>query len=219
MTGKETSMSDSSRTPIIGRVDFTMMYAAHDAFSRDLRRLTEACAAGEAMSAPVRACWVTFKNQLHIHHTAEDVALWPPLRAKLTSASEEAVLDEMEIEHGELEPLLERIDTSLGAGDPVTVADTVRALTTGLTAHMRHEEEAALPLVATHLGPDGWRAFAGHFRKTQGLRGAPEFFPWLLDDASEATQTRVLKLLPPPVRLLYRRVWAPRYERRSRRTT
>jgi len=204
-----------SRTPVIGDVDFTMMYAAHDAFARDLARMTEAAEHG-AITPSVRAGWATFARQLHIHHTAEDAALWPPLRAKVATADELAVLEQMELEHAQLEPLLERIDAALSASDVARLVEPVQALRTGLAAHMRHEEHAALPLVAKHLGADGWRAFGQHFRTTQGLRGAAEYFPWLLDEAPATTQARLLRILPPPARFLYRRVWKPRYQRASR---
>lgn len=204
-----------SRAPIIGEVDFTMMYVAHDAFTRDLRRMSQAVDAG-AITPSVRRGWAMFAQQLHVHHTAEDVALWPPLRAKVGSADEEAVLDQMELEHASLEPLLERIDDALADHDDAGLREPVGALNAGLTAHMRHEESAALPLVAARLGVDGWRAFGGHFRKAQGIRGAAEFFPWLLDGTTADTQDHVLKIVPPPVRLLYRAVWRPRYQRTPR---
>ncbi len=197
-------------------VDFTMMYVAHDAFSRDLRRLTAACERGEETTPPVVAGWEMFKKQLSIHHTAEDVALWPSLREKVVFPEESAVLDEMEIDHAQLEPLLERLDKALTAHDTPTALETSRVLTESLTGHMRHEESQALPLVETRLGNPGWQAFGRHFRKTQGLSGGAEFFPWLLDSAPEATRTHVLGMFPAPVRLLYRRIWAPRYERTPR---
>lgn len=195
-------------------IDFTMMYAAHEAFSRDLRRMSAACAGGTALTPSVHAGWETFAHQLHLHHTAEDEALWPPLRAKVVGASEVAVLDEMEMEHAQLEPLLEQIDKAQRSGDTGTLRDTVQALDVELNAHMRHEEHEALPLVDKRLGESGWRDFIGHLRRTQGLRGGAEFMPWLLDDLPSSGQ--VLRQLPPPVRLLYRGVWKPRYQRTAR---
>jgi hypothetical protein len=56
-------------------VDFTLMYAVHDAFHRDLRYLTAAVEAGQTADPAVRAGWATFKNQLHVHHTAEDTSV------------------------------------------------------------------------------------------------------------------------------------------------
>ena len=73
---------------------------------------------------------------------------------------------------------------------------------------MAHEETAALPLVETYLGSKGWGAFVDHVRSAQGMSGTAEYLPWLLDDAPAATTRTVLGLLPPPVKVLYRGVWA-----------
>jgi hypothetical protein len=56
---------DTRRHPLEGKVDFTFMYAAHDAFHRDLRRLAGAVEAARTAEPAVRAGWATLKNQLH----------------------------------------------------------------------------------------------------------------------------------------------------------
>ena len=210
--------------PAPGRVDFTVMYAAHDAFDRDLSRLTEAVRSGRTADPAVRAGWATFKNQLHLHHTAEDVALWPALRRQVTDPAQIAVLDAMEAEHARIDPLLARVDAALAAGHSagaghgagLTAAEGAAELADVLTGHMAHEEDEALPLVADHLGAAGWAAFGRRAGRGQGLRGAAEFFPWMLDGAPADTTRRLLGLLPPPVRLLYRAVWRPAYARQPR---
>jgi iron-sulfur cluster repair protein YtfE (RIC family) len=207
---------DTRRRPLQGKVDFTLMYAVHDAFHRDLRYLTAAVEAGQTADAAVRAGWATFKNQLHVHHTAEDTSLWPPLRQKVTRPGETAVLDAMEAEHARIDPLLAQVDTSLAAPGHPGLADNAAALAQTLADHMKHEENQALPLVEAHLGPGGWAAFRKATGKIQGLRGGAEFFPWMLDGASADTSKRVLSMLPPPARLLYRAAWRPRYARTPR---
>ena len=42
---------------------------------------------------------------------------------------------------------------------------------------------------------------------------AHTYLPWVLDGASPSMQADVLALLPPPARILYRSVWAPKYQR------
>jgi len=210
---------DQRRRPLQGKVDFTLMYAAHDAFRRDLRCLTAAVEAGQTADPAVRAGWATFKNQLHVHHTAEDTSLWPPLRQKVTRRGDVAVLDAMEAEHARIDPLLSRVDASLAASDRAGLAGDTQALTAALAAHTEHEEDQALPLIETYLGPQGWAAFRKATGKIQGLRGGAEFFPWMLDGASADTSERVLRMLPPPARLLYRAVWRPGYARTPRWTT
>jgi hypothetical protein len=124
----------------------------------------------------------------------------------------------MEAEHARLDPLLSRVDASLAASDRAGLAGNTRALTAALAAHTEHEEDQALPLIETHLGPAGWAAFRKAVGKSQGLRGGAEFFPWMLDGAPAETSRRVLRMLPAPARLLYRAVWRPGYARTPRWT-
>jgi hypothetical protein len=202
-----------------GKVDFTFMYAAHDAFSRDLRRLAAVAGSGRIADPAVRTGWATFKKQLHIHHTAEDRWLWPALRDKVTRPDEVSVLDAMEAEHLGLDPLLSRVDASLTATGLARLTENAGALASALAAHMEHEEARALPLVEQHLGPEGWAAFGKAAGKSGGLRGAAELFPWILDGAPADTSTRLLGMLPPPARLLYRTLWRPGYARTPRWAT
>jgi hypothetical protein len=195
-----------------GKVDFSIMYAAHDAFDRDLATLTAAAGHGGGTEPAVRAVWARFSRQLAVHHTAEDIALWPALRAKVTQAGEVAVLDAMEAEHAQIDPLLAQTDRALAHG-AAGLAASIKELRGLLTGHTRHEEAEALPLVETYLGASGWAKFGRAVAKAQGVRGVAEFFPWLLDGADPATRRQVLATLPPPVRLIHRALWAPRYAR------
>jgi hemerythrin-like domain-containing protein len=216
-TPQDVRYVQSGRSPRpAGRVDFTFMYAAHDAFTRDLGRLADAVDAGRTAEAAVRAGWATFKNQLHFHHTAEDNWLWPALRQKVTRPDEISVLDAMEAEHLLIDPLLFLVDARITGDDLDGLADGVGALASTLTAHMEREEEDALPLVEEYLGADGWAEFGKTAGRSEGLRGAAELFPWLLDGAPAETSRRVLGVLPPPARLAYRVLWRPGYARTPR---
>ena len=126
---------DTRRRPLQGQVDFTFMYAAHDAFRRDLQRLADAVKAGRTAEPAVRAGWATFKNQLHVHHTAEDDLLWPALRAKVSQPGDVAVLDAMQAEHARIDPLLARVDASLAATDGAGLAENTGMLTSARRAH------------------------------------------------------------------------------------
>jgi iron-sulfur cluster repair protein YtfE (RIC family) len=213
------SKADAStrRHALTGNVDFTMMYVAHDAFNRDLERLIAASQAGSGLTPAAIATWRSFSKQLHTHHNAEDAALWPRLYAAVTDPDEIQILTDMEAEHGSIDPRLERIDAAL-QGRHATALDTeLKALATGLSEHMIHEEEAALPLLERRTGSAGWEAFSKEIRDQQGgLKGAAEYLPWVLDGATDETKSQVLKLLPPPARLLYRRVWEKKYRSSER---
>ena len=195
-----------------GQVDFTMMYVAHDAFNRDLSRLMEANTEGRGFSTEAAATWTQFSKQLHTHHTAEDTALWPRLRAAVTDPEELDILDAMEAEHSELDPRIDQIQAALMDRRADHLESELGQLAAGLAAHMRHEEDDALRLLERRLGQPGWDAFSREVREQSGgLRAGAEYLPWVLDGASDDVRRNVLKLLPGPARLLYRWIWEPKY--------
>ncbi|MFJ2398484.1 hemerythrin domain-containing protein [Streptomyces sp. NPDC087843] len=196
-------------------IDLTVMYAAHDAFRRDLERLAKAAVDGTAASPGVRAGWDNFKHQLHIHHTAEDSDLWPRVERGATGRPRDvALLAAMEAEHAGLGALLAAVDTALRDRSAELPA-CVHALAAALDDHLTHEEDSALPLVQEVLTPADWGAFTGRIREVQGLRGAAVFVPWLVDGAPAADRARFLGALPPPVRVLNRLFWEAGYRRRG----
>jgi iron-sulfur cluster repair protein YtfE (RIC family) len=207
---------DASEGSALGKVDFTLMYAFHDAFRRDLQRLGDAAAADRAGAPAARAGWATLKKQLHLHHLAEDTSIWPVLRAKINAPSDMVVIDRMEAEHAGLDGLVATVDVSLDGHDPDRVVEPVRALAAALVGHMEHEERDALPLIEIFLGVQGWDAFRQEMRRTYGIRGGAELFPWMLDGASATTTGKVLRSLPPPARVLYRMIWRASYARTPR---
>jgi hypothetical protein len=94
-----------------GDADLTVMLGAHAAFRRDLALLARAAAFADlpdpARRASVRAGWELFKRQLQLHHTAEDMVVWPALRQRLADSDDaQSVLDAMESEHRQIDPLL-----------------------------------------------------------------------------------------------------------------
>ncbi|QIY75380.1 hemerythrin domain-containing protein [Streptomyces sp. RLB1-33] len=198
-----------------GTVDLTVMYAAHDAFRRDLERLGDAAADGTAFTPQVRAGWDNFRHQLHIHHTAEDSDLWPRVESKVAGRPRDvALLAEMEAEHALLDPQLTAVDAALKDRSAELPA-LVRSLASTLDEHLAHEEESALPLIREVLTPADWSAFTGRIRKTQGVRGAALFVPWIVDGAPPADRARFLGALPPPVRVLNKLFWEAGYRRRG----
>lgn len=196
-----------------GEADLTIMLAAHAAFRRDLVRLARATAtppADPARQAAIQAGWQTFKRQLHLHHTAEDTIIWPALRARLShSAHAQSVLAAMEEEHAQIDPLLAAVDAQFAEPNGSSLGDATDALTTSLTAHLTHEERHGLPLIGVALTASEWRAAGFKIARSNGP-------PWLSDGADKDTAAATLATLPPPVRVLYRAIWKPRYERTPR---
>ncbi|WP_225724969.1 MULTISPECIES: hemerythrin domain-containing protein [unclassified Nocardia] len=203
----------------MNRPDITMMILVHNAFRRELRRFRSAAADSvdnpEAFAA-VRDGWRTFNRYLTVHHTVEDEILWPALQSKLSEDSiGTALLIEMAAEHARLDPLLSAIDADLADGRTADLAARFDNLAEVLEDHLTHEETAALPLVTATLTVAQWRTFGDEQRRRIGIRGGAWFFPWLLDGAEPAARAWALALLPPPLRLIYRYLWQPRYARRS----
>jgi iron-sulfur cluster repair protein YtfE (RIC family) len=230
MTTQKLPGTDAARHGT-GDADLTIMIAAHDAFRRDLTRLARAAASAD-LSDPARhrsvaAGWEMFKRELHIHHTAEDEIIWPVLRPRLAhSEMALSVLDAMEEEHGRIDPLLAAVDaafqgasgaTAAGATDDWPgedrLADVIDVLVSTLTGHLGHEERDGLPLIGVALTAAEWRGVGRKIARKNGLSGGAEMFAWILDGADREHAGATLGQLPPPLRLLYRAVWKPRFEK------
>lgn len=193
--------------------EWTIMYALHDAFRRDL----DALLATKASPAAVHARWAIFRDQLHFHHLAEDQAMWPPVRAKLADDPDGlALLEAMEDEHRLIDPLLAAVDDALDMGASRAELTTLLSrLRTTLDSHLAHEETGTLPLISqimTHAELNGIFKALG---RTGGIRRGAVMFPWALSEAAPETQAQVLSQLPPPARLLYRAIWLPRHRHRT----
>jgi hypothetical protein len=201
-----------------GDADLTIMIAAHDAFRRDLTRLARTASAAHdpARRQSVHAGWELFKRELHLHHTAEDEIIWPALRPRLAhSPTALSVLAAMEAEHELIDPLLAAVDAEFNpAGD--RLADVIDALTTSLTGHLRHEERDGLPLIGVALTAGEWRGVGRKMARQNGLSAGAEMFAWILDGTDRDHSKATLAQLPPPLRLLYRARWKPRFERTHR---
>ena len=187
-------------------IDFTMMYVTHNAFRRDLDRLT-------AATTVPRGGWQNFKNQLHLHHSVEDSHLWPPLQRAVTEPRDVALLEQMEAEHNLIDPLLTAVDTAMADPHADGLTEALKDLSTALRYHLVHEEEDALPLIQSTLTPADWKTFADEMRRRQGFKGAAVYVPWILDGAPAAERRRFLSALPAPVTLFNRLLWQPRYVR------
>ena len=210
-----------------GDADLTVMLAAHDAFRRDLARLAQAAAFADlpdpARRASVQAGWELFKRQLHLHHTAEDAIVWPALRERLTDSDHaQSVLDAMEAEHQQIDPLLAAVDDAFSRAaegrpsDVRAIGEAADALATSLTGHLAHEERDGLPLIGLALTSAEWRGVGFAIVRKNGLSAGGEMFAWLADGADPDQAAAAIGTLPPPARLAYRAIWRPRYNRTSR---
>jgi hypothetical protein len=220
MTTQKLPGTDAARHGT-GNADLTIMLAAHDAFRRDLTRLARttgsANLADPARRQSVAAGWDLFKRQLHLHHTAEDQIIWPVLRPRLEhSPAALSVLDAMEAEHALIDPLLAAVDAQFAATCGDRLADTIDALTSALTGHLGHEERDGLPLIGVALTAAEWRGAGRKMAGKNGMAATSEMFAWILDGADREHAATTLAQFPPPLRLLYRALWKPRFDKTQR---
>ena len=200
------------------------MTAAHDAFRRDLGRISAAATPANlqdpARRASILAGWQLFTAQLHIHHGAEDRVLWPLLRQRLAgSPAAMSILDQMDAEHARIEPLLAAVDEALAGPRAGAVTPAVEQLAVMLRDHLAHEESDAMPLVNEALSEREWRTAVGQIHalvKSIGSLSVADFVPWLTDGVSRSREAQITTILPAPIRPLYRWLWKPRYARTMR---
>ena len=198
------------------KLDMTAMLAMHNALRRELEYIAKITARVDDDPRRIlanAAGWEMFKKALHIHHSSEDDALWPVMRQALAGRPDDlALVDAMDAEHATIDPLIEAIDAALADSEsgPVRVGAVTDELASSLSAHLRHEEDEALPLVEATVTLEQWQ----HFGAVHGARGAPDaprLTPWMLDGADEQTIAKVLMFLPEPMRVAYRDQWQPAY--------
>jgi hypothetical protein len=215
-------MPSARAEPPRGR--FTIVYLIHEAFRRDLGRLRDAVrspAVDGTRARQLNAHWEFVTEQLHHHHQVEDASLWPLVRPKLSGSNDELViLEEMETQHLALEPKTQAVTlefASFGGGSQAgeELAGRLEDLDAQLALHLGDEETRCFPVIDQTLSPAEFESFGKATAKAVGMRGSARFFPWIFDGADPVERNAVLSMPPPPVRLLCRYVWEPRYERQA----
>lgn len=197
-------------------LDMTPMLAMHDALRREaeqLDRVTIRVDADPRAILRTAAGWELFKTSLHVHHSAEDDALWPGLRLTLADRPGDlTLLEAMEAEHAALDQVIEAIDAALAGPEYGLdrLGDLTDSLVTGLTGHLRHEEDQALPLIQAVTTQEQWTHF-GQIHAQRVGSAVPRILPWLLEGASDEVVAAMLAPLSEPARQAYRHQWRPAY--------
>jgi hemerythrin-like domain-containing protein len=198
------------------KLDMTRMYIMHNALRRELERIAKVTARSDDDPRRVMRTavgWELFKSFLHIHHAAEDEALWPVMREALAGQPDElALLDAMAAEHAAIDPMLRAIDATLA--DRNSGSDVLGGLTDALAAvlrgHLMHEEDEALAVIDATLSPAQWQVLVDEHNRL-GADDMPRMTAWVLEGASPEHVGAFLGAVPEPVRLAYRNEWQPAY--------
>lgn len=197
--------------------DMTGMYVMHDALRRELRHLSALAARTDVDPREILRTapgWELFKKVLHVHHGAEDDALWPDIREAVGDKHDLlAVLDAMDAEHARIEPALDAVDAAIAATGPDdgALAAAVEQMSAGLRAHLEHEEDDGLPIVDAFATPELLQRFGLEHSKRIG-GDVSTVFPWMLEGADETDTATSLRPLPDAVRTAYTEQWKPAFE-------
>ncbi|MCX2755575.1 hemerythrin domain-containing protein [Gordonia sp. 4N] len=205
-----------------GPLDPFMMYVLHHGFRRDLADFAATVPATPVDDAGTwRALsrrWAMFAHALHHHHTGEDLELWPLLLERCDNAEAE-ILQAMEDEHDEIDPLLEecaagfaRMSDRADEQTRVTLADALHRAQEVLGRHLAHEETDAIAIVQRRLTPQDWDAFEEKMSKRSGLAETLRTCPLMAKGLTGPDREAVYARIPAILRLMIR-LGGPRFRR------
>ena len=130
-----------------------------------------------------------FATALHHHHTGEDNGLWPLLMSRADAAGRE-LLEAMEAEHGEIDPILQACAAGFARLAERPDADARAALVVRLVAgreslarHLAHEETDAITLIQQVMTDAEWRQVEDDYFKSQPIppKLILKMLPWMFD--------------------------------------
>ena len=196
-----------------GPIDMQMMYLMHHAFRRDLDAFASAVrntpATERCTWKALAARWELFAEVLHKHHSVEDDHIWPEL-VQLGTLEDIAVLEAMEAEHGEIDPLLEscaagfrRLAQRPDEDARAALAVRVCAARESLRRHLAHEENEAIAILQRLLTAERWEEMKAEVEKGGSLREAVRVVPWVGHGVPRENLERVLEGIPTPFRVIW----------------
>ena len=197
------------------------MYVVHRVFRREfvlVPRLVRQVAAGDTARAAVVAGQARLVlGGLDMHHTGEDILLWPKLLERATLSAE--LIHRMERQHHRVEELIEQLGESLDRWEAEArpavreeVAATFDEFREALFEHLDGGAPHPSPGRAAHHPGGVERPGRARMEKVD-KRQLPVLFGAMLEEADPDERKEMLKLVPPPVRLLVRTVFAWQYRR------
>jgi iron-sulfur cluster repair protein YtfE (RIC family) len=203
-------------------IDVHDMVVAHRAFRREFRLLpplVRAVAPGDTARAAVLAGHGRMLlTGLHLHHSSEDLLLWPKLLERCTPDAE--LVHRMEAQHQRVHDALEMLGPALDrweaeARPAVTeeVAAGVEALHAALVEHLDEEEREILPLAARHLTQREWDELGEHGVKGMRKQDLPIMFGAVAEETTPEERANLFAVVPWPVRILLRTVFVRQYRR------
>jgi hemerythrin-like domain-containing protein len=154
---------------------------------------------------------------LNIHHEGEDELLYPKLIERVPEQA--AMTEEVEHEHEQVKAALDDASAACGNWREQPSAQTGEALGSALDQlnsvsvhHLDDEERTVVPLAAVTLTQQEWDALGKHAVAQIPRNKRAIAFGMILDPLDESDRALMMRVLPPPVRLLsgvlIQRPWA-----------
>jgi hypothetical protein len=207
-----------------GPADTRSMGIVHSAIRRDLERTRMVLSAEPYPEAARRrgiaAHVLWMMHFLHIHHTGEDVGLWPLIRAKTPAAG--ALLDEMDADHRRIAPAITALqDAAEAYRDDAGARERMLAALAGLTEvllpHLRREELEMMPVVsATITTTEYHEVEQEHFVKPKSFMELGAEGQWIIDGLGPEDREVILHVVPAVPRVVLLHGFARSYRRKCR---
>ena len=200
-----------------GPADMTMMYVMHHAFRRDLDRFVAAVAATPVEDRKTWTAlgvrWDRFFTILHHHHSLEDEHIWPFLMER-ADATERPVLEAMEEEHEQIDPLLTSVAEGFAAlaGDrtPVGAEDLRAALKVRVAAtrdllarHLKHEETEAIVVLQRCTTAEEWKRLTDEIESTKIALPLPFVVGWCAEGLPAKEREEIFGHVGLPFKVLW----------------
>lgn len=203
--------------------DVSDMYVVHRVFRREfvlIPQLIRQVAAGDTARATVVGEHARMVLAgLDMHHTGEDELLWPKLLERNPPNAE--LIHRMEGQHHRVEELIAQLEESLTRWEAEArpavreeVASTFDQFRVALLEHLDDEEQHILPIAARCVTQEEWNELGQHGIEKVTKAQLPLMFGALLEEATPEERKMMLSLVPIPVRVLLRTVFAWQYRRR-----
>jgi hypothetical protein len=203
--------------------DTRSMGIVHSALRRDLERtrivLTDQPHPDGDRRRAISSHLLWMMSFLHMHHTGEDIALWPLVRAKNPAAG--PLLDQMDLDHQRIAPAITAVEVAARAyRDDGSARDALLTAVTELTdvllPHLRREELEMMPVVSATLTDDEYRALEHEqFVAPKGIRELGAEAHWVLDGLPQDGRDVMLHVVPAVPRFILLHAFARGYRRRS----
>jgi Hemerythrin HHE cation binding domain len=201
------------------------MYVVHRAFRAHLpgvAALVRSTPAGDLRRAAVVGDHLRLLLLgLELHHTGEDVELWPRLLERARPSA--GLIATMQSQHETVHAIIEHARSLAGrwrtAPEAVLGEQLARAaesLCTSLFEHLDLEEREILPLAEAHITRAEWSRLGGSMKKARPVDTAV-LVGVLLDVCDDEERRLMLAALPAPVRVLAGSLGGVLYRRHLRR--